>query len=109
MPKRPVSVTLDVDNLLWLKARAVSTKRRSLSDELDRLIAEARLRDDPGAATIRSVVGTVDINPDDPGLESADEYVRALFDASSARPILVKERPPQPGRTGTRRARRHRG
>ena len=42
MPKQPVSVTLDADNLLWLRARAVSRKRRSLSDALDEILTAAR-------------------------------------------------------------------
>jgi len=42
MPKVPVSVTLDADNLLWLRARMTGTKRRSLSDLLDEIVNAAR-------------------------------------------------------------------
>jgi len=45
MPKQPVSVTLDADNLLWLRARAVSRKRRSLSDALDEILKMIRKSD----------------------------------------------------------------
>jgi len=89
MPKMPVSVTLDAENLLWLRARATGTKRRSLSDLLDEIVTAARV----GArgASIRSVVGTVDLPADDPGLERAKASIRAEFEASLARPILIHE------------------
>jgi hypothetical protein len=43
MPKQPLSVTLDRDNLLWLRGRADGRKRKSLSDALDEIITAARL------------------------------------------------------------------
>src|SRR5262245_35503148 len=90
MPKQPVSVTLDVDNLLWLRGRAASRKRKSLSDALDEILATARLRgvaaDAPG-----SVVGTIALRPDDPGLGRADTSLQSLFSESLRRPLLVKE------------------
>jgi len=90
MPKKPVSVTLDADNLLWLRGRTVGDGRRSLSDTLDRIVTEARLGSDAGS--IRSVVGTADISGDDPGLDAADGYVQGLFARSAARPMLARER-----------------
>jgi hypothetical protein len=83
MPKFPVSVTLDQDNLLWLKGRAASTKRRSLSEALDQVVTAARLGGRSGEA--RSVIGTVDIGAEDPGLDRADATVHALFEASTRR------------------------
>jgi len=90
MPKEPVSVTLDVDNLLWLRARAVSRKRRSLSDALDEILTAARTGAHGGEAS-RSVVGTIDIAADDPGLLQADAYIREEMEASLFRPLAVHE------------------
>lgn len=103
MPKQPISVTIDTENLIWLKARARSGQARSVSDVIDRLVTGARTGGTGGEA--RSVVGTIDVDPSDPLLLKADEAVRALFGESLARPSMVKEK-----RTayGTR-ARRRRG
>lgn len=89
MSKRAISVTLQSDNLTWLKARAGAVGARSVSDLLDQIVAEAR-RATPGGA-VRSVVGTIDIDSSDPLLTGADEALRALFDASIGRPMVVKE------------------
>ena len=90
MPKTPISVTLDVDNLLWLKAQTASGKRRSLSDTLDAVVTAARTGAQ-GGLTSRSVVDTVDISADDPGLDQADAYVRREFETSLARGLMVHE------------------
>ena len=90
MPKTPLSVTLDDTNLLWLKGRAAGRKKRSLSEALDEILTEAR-QGGAGADTARSVVGTIDIADDDALLERADGAVRALFDESVSRPVLVRE------------------
>lgn len=89
MPKKAVSVTLDVDNVLWLQGQATV---RSLSEVLDNLVTDARHggRIDK-AATVRSVRGTIDLPADDPDLVKADEYVRALFEHSLSRPMAVRE------------------
>jgi hypothetical protein len=42
MPKKGISVTLQDDNLLWLKGRTVAVKGRSLSETLDDLVTAAR-------------------------------------------------------------------
>ena len=89
MPKLPISVTLEADNLLWLRARATGTKRRSLSDLLDELVTAARIS--AHGDSRRSVVGTVDIPGDDPNLERADAFIRAEFEASLARPLVLHE------------------
>lgn len=93
MPKIPLSVTLEENNLLWLKGRVAATKRRSLSEALDELITSARTGGH-GAATTRSVVGTIDIAPDDPTLSGADAYVQSMFAASLQRPFLAREATP---------------
>jgi hypothetical protein len=105
MRKKAISVTIDEDNLLWLKAQAAMTTKGSVSDVLDRLVRQARLEGRTDA--IRSVVGTVDLPHGD--LEQADAYVRALFDRSLARPMLVKERPRTASRTVRTRATKRRG
>ncbi len=96
MPKTPISVTLDEENLLWLKGRAVKA-RGSLSAVLDDLVAQARAGRLSTPAAARSVVRTIDLPPDDPELDGADEVVRALFDRSTARPLLAKDTPPPYG------------
>ena len=88
MPKTAVSVTLDADNLLWLRARAAQRKRRSLSDTLDEVVTAARTGG-LGAGPIRSVVGTISFTDED--LQAADAYVKALFEESANRPLEVHE------------------
>jgi hypothetical protein len=105
MPKQPLSVTLEQDNLLWLRGRAAGRKRKSLSDALDEILTAARLGG-PAADAPRSVVGTVDIAPADPDLEHADEYVRAQFAASLARPVIARE---TKASYGARKKRQRRG
>lgn len=92
--RKPISVTLAADNLLWLRGQAARTAKGSVSEVLDRIVSEARAggRTDPDA--VRSVVGTIDLPDDDPDLERADVYVRSLFAASARQPTLVRERPP---------------
>src|SRR3989338_1006887 len=90
MPKQPLSVTLEQDNLLWLRGRVAAGKQKSLSEALDDILTAARLGGDPD--DLRSVIGTVDIATDDPGLERADEHVRAQFSASLSRPAMVREK-----------------
>ena len=89
MARTPLSVTLQTDNITWLKARTRAVGARSLSDLLDRIVTEAR-RLSP-AGDMRSVMGTIDLDPDDPMLMGADEVVRAMVDSSLARPTVVKE------------------
>jgi hypothetical protein len=110
MAKRAISITLDEDNVLWLKGRAAATRRRSLSDTIDEVVTAARTGGH-GATASRSVAGTVDIADVDPDLETADEYLRATFAASLGRPVIVHEaratfgRPParsRPRKTGRR-------
>lgn len=84
MPKQPLSVTLEEENILWLRGQALGGRHRSVSEALDVVVTAAR-RSRFGA-TPRSVVGTVDITGDDPGLLGADAVVRSLVDASLGRP-----------------------
>jgi len=90
MGKHAISVTLAADNLTWLKARVGATGARSVSELLDRLVTDARTRGSLGP--MRSVVGTIDLDPADPLLGEADAAVAALFERSVRRPVLVKER-----------------
>ena len=89
MGKHAISVTLGADNLTWLKARVGATGARSVSELLDRLVTDARTRGSLGP--VRSVVGTIDLDPGDPLLDDADAAVAALFERSIGRPMLVKE------------------
>jgi hypothetical protein len=103
MPKQAISVTLDRDNLLWLRARARAARRRSVSEALDQLVSEARTGARAQDGSIRSVVGTISIAADDPGLTSADAVVRALFSRRSR--LLLRTKP----RSVARRKRKREG
>lgn len=104
MPRRPVSLTLDVENLTWLKGRAGAAPGRSVSALVDTLVSRARL--EGGVGPVRSVVGTIDIGEDDPDLDRADRVVRRVFEKSLARPIRVRERAPADGSRRTSPGRR---
>ena len=105
MAKQAISVTLEADNLTWLKGRVGATGLRSVSDLLDQLVTHARTSG--VASAMRSVVGTIDVDPTDPLMEKADDVVRALFEASLGRPMALKERSPAyGGRPDRRRTRR---
>jgi hypothetical protein len=93
-------VTLDDINLLWLRGRAKAMTGGNVSEALDRLLTDARAGKAGAGAQMRSVVGTVDLPPDDPALVSADEAVRALFVESLARPLVVREGAAPGGRPG---------
>jgi hypothetical protein len=99
--RKAISITLSADNLLWLRGQAARSARGSVSELLDRLVAEARQggRTDPSA--VRSVVGTIDIPDEDPDLQGADAYIRTMFSASLREPMVVRERP-----SGARRAKK---
>jgi hypothetical protein len=88
MPKRAVSITLETDNLTWLRGRA-GASGESVSGLLDQIVTRARQEGRVGQA--RSVAGTIDIDSSDPFLERADAAVRAAFDASLGRPLLVRK------------------
>jgi hypothetical protein len=89
MAKRAISVTLDTTNLVWLKARVGASDVRSVSELLDRLITSARTKGSGHAPT--SVVGTIDIDRSDPLLLKADDAIRAIYEQSLRRPLVVKE------------------
>jgi hypothetical protein len=104
MPKQAISLTLDVDNLTWLKGRVGAAGVRSVSELLDRLVTAARTSGQAGPS--RSVVGTIDIDPSDPMLEQADEMVRAMYGTSLRRPMMVRESSPPYGGAPAKRKRR---
>ena len=104
MAKQAISVTLEADNLTWLKGRAGAAGLRSVSELLDQLVTAARASGRVGPS--RSVVGTIDLDASDPWLEGADEAVRTMFDTSLGRPLMVKESSPAYGSAGKKRARR---
>ena len=90
MTRRAISVTLESDNVTWLKGRA-GAEGESVSELIDQLVTSARSgkRAGPG----RSVIGTIDIEESDPLLERADVAVRAAFAVSLGRPGAGRERP----------------
>lgn len=90
MPRQAISVTLESDNVTWLKGRA-GAEGESVSGLLDQLVSSARSGNRAGPG--RSVIGTIDIDDSDPSLERADAAVRAAFDTSLGRPVAVQERP----------------
>jgi len=89
MAKQAISVTLDTENLTWLKGRAGAAGLRSVSELLDKLVTAARESGRIGPS--RSVVGTIDIDPSDPLLEGADHVVRGMYEMSLRRPLMVRE------------------
>ena len=89
--RKPISVTLSHENLLWLKGQAGRTARGSVSEVLDQLVTGARVAGHTAPQTVRSVVGSVDLPPDDPDLNAADAYVRSAFATSLRQPLLVRE------------------
>ena len=104
MAKQAISVTLDADNLTWLKGRAGAAGVRSVSELLDQIVTAARASGQIGPS--RSVVGTIDVEASDPWLEGADDAMRAIFQASLGRPLMAKETSPQHGTGGKKKARR---
>ncbi len=84
MSKRPLSVTLDPENILWLKARARAARSRSVSEMLDRVLREARTGS-IARFRARSVKGTATIDAADPDLSRADEEVRRSIASSLSR------------------------
>ncbi len=92
MSKHAISVTLDSDNVMWLKGRAGAAGVRSVSELLNQLVSAARQAGHGGPS--RSIAGTIDIDAADPQLERADTAVRALFDKSIGRPFLARESRP---------------
>jgi hypothetical protein len=92
MSKQAISVTLETDNLSWVRGRAVAAGRISVSDMLDRLIEHARTGGKGTVPGARSVVGTVAIAPEDAELLTADEAIRALLTRSVARSARAMDR-----------------
>jgi hypothetical protein len=90
MARRAISVTLDAENLTWLRGRIGGGKGKSVSDLLNQLVTDARRTGSVGAP--RSVVGTVEIDAGDPLLDEADAALRALFERAMSRPTVVRER-----------------
>lgn len=94
--RKPVSVTLDQDNIIWLKGQALASARGSLSDVLDRLVTRARLEGRTDSGTIRSVVGTIDFPDDDASLAEMDAFVRSCFEESFRRTeAMLRETAPR--------------
>ena len=89
MSKHAVSITLDAENVTWLKGRAGSPGVRSVSELIDQLVTAARTAGRGGPS--RSVVGTIAVAPGDPLLDSADAAIRGVFDASLRRPMAPNE------------------
>jgi hypothetical protein len=102
MSKMAISVTLDADNLTWLRGRAGAGGARSVSELLDQIVGAARASG--AGAPSRSVVGTVDINAHDRSLGRADRAIRSLFSAALRRPLAAQETA-APRRIATRKRR----
>jgi len=96
MSKQAISVTLDPENILWLKARTRGAHRRSVSETLDRLLNEVRTGKS-SAPEAQSVRGTVRIDVADPDFEEADAAVSRLI-ASSLSRVPARDRRAKRGR-----------
>ena len=101
--RKPISITIGAENLLWLKGQALASARGTVSGIIDSMITEARHGRGRSRA-IRSVKGTVRIPPDDPDLAQARDDLRNLFEASLSRPLTRSEarRPVRVRRQGGR-------
>lgn len=105
MAKRPISLTIEETNLLWLKGRARVAAGGSVSEAVDQLVAEARSGRWGRTGPSRSVVGTIDL-AGDPLLADADAAIRAVFAGSLARSIVAPAgRKPTPKARSTKKAR----
>lgn len=110
MPKRPISLTLEEGNLLWLRGRTAAAGFRSVSETLDRLVTEARTSGKLEDLSVRSVVGTIDIAASDALLEGADVVLGKQFEASLRRPLTPEKRRGAGRRSSTgKTTRRRRG
>jgi hypothetical protein len=89
--RRAISITLEIDNIAWVKGRA-GAAGESVSEMIDQLVTAARQGHRAGQT--RSVVGTIDVDASDPLLDHADAAVRAAFTASLGRPFAVREPKP---------------
>jgi hypothetical protein len=105
MARKAISVTLESDNLTWLKGRA-GAAGESVSELLDQLVRSARQTGGHGHR--RSVVGTIEITGDDPLLDTADTAITTMYEASLRRPMLARERSPKYRSTRSRSAKRGR-
>ena len=100
MSKRAISLTLDTDNLIWLRAQA--GPGGSVSRIVDDLVGEARVGGRRLGTAARSVAGTVDLRNFDPA--GADRELRAVFDTALGGNAAVHEQ-----RARYDRKRRHTG
>ena len=66
------------------------TSEGNLSEALDQLVTDARTGGGADRA-VRSVAGTVRLPADEPDLNQAKAVIRALFEESLARPLVVRE------------------
>ena len=100
MSRQAISVTLDADNVTWLRGRVRAAGARSLSELVDRLVTSARESGEVGPS--RSVAGTIDVDTADPLLKRAD----ATISAPSSGPTISWPggRRKQSRRTATRAA-----
>lgn len=80
-------MTLETDNLLWLKARTRATGTRSISAVLDGMVTGARQASEP----VTSVVGFVSFPDGEDGLERGTEEIRKLFGRSLSRPSARRQ------------------
>lgn len=93
MPKRAVSVTLDIDNLIWLRAQAGAG--RNVSRIVNELVGDARAAGRRFGAATRSVAGTVDLRRFDP--PAAERDMGTLFDAEPCSRRAASEPPARSG------------
>lgn len=89
MNKQAISVTLEVENLLWLQAQTRAQRRRSVSEMLDNLIRQARTKNKNQTSLHRSIVGTMRLVDSDSNLDTADIAVRAFFSTALERQTTI--------------------
>src|SRR5437899_8515143 len=88
MAKRAISVTLDADNLMWLKARTGAARLRSVSELLDQLVTVAR--ESGRLRPSQPAVRTIDSDARPPGLDGADRAVRGMCRTARCRAMTAE-------------------
>ncbi|TMA36917.1 MAG: hypothetical protein E6J83_16560 [Deltaproteobacteria bacterium] len=87
MSRKAISITLEEENLLWLRGQARAGGRRNVSQLVDRLVSDARAAGRVHADSIRSVVGTIALATADPDLAGADRTIRRMFSSGRRRRV----------------------
>lgn len=85
-------MTLEKSNLSWLRGQVKQRGARSLSEVLDQIIVASRTSQSGAPPSIRSVVGTVQIDEADPDLALATKELQSELERSLSRPVRERKK-----------------